>query len=420
VLAVLAFLATGFLYYVFVYDSPPPKDDDLKPVRLEVPDSENAFTYLNFPDEKLYYPKDEEKQKRYNNLEAGKIWDEELAKEAIEHNKELMELFHKGMACKYFQVPEIKDIDAPMFYLGHWRFLARFMSLHACYLQKTEKEKEAFDTALEIVRFGHLIQNSGGEIITYLVGVGITDNSGLGAITSLLKETTLSSLELKKYIQMLAKYETNVDGLVNAFKLEYVKICVLIDMIASGRDKDITQESRWYRTAVRIRYFFRPNATKQIEAELYRLYIKDIENEFYKIDKSIMESFLKKYEPASYLSQNIIGKSIATYVTFSKTIWQKYKSQTKNRAVQILIALKCYKMEHGDLPDSLEKLVPDYFEDIPNDPYDGKPLRYSKEKKYIWSVGLDLVDKGGFLKEEQKPGKIVFPIPDDPTFKIEF
>ena len=34
-------------------------------------------------------------------------------------------------------------------------------------------------------------------------------------------------------------------------------------------------------------------------------------------------------------------------------------------ATRILIALNCYKLKHGELPDTLEELVPEYFDVVP-------------------------------------------------------
>ena len=61
-----------------------------------------------------------------------------------------------------------------------------------------------------------------------------------------------------------------------------------------------------------------------------------------------------------------------------------------------LIALECWKARHEDaLPPSLDALVPEYLDAVPRDPYDGKPLRYSAEKRILYSVGRDGIDSGG-------------------------
>jgi hypothetical protein len=56
---------------------------------------------------------------------------------------------------------------------------------------------------------------------------------------------------------------------------------------------------------------------------------------------------------------------------------------------------RTYELDHGELPDSLDVLVPDYIDEVPKDMLDGRPMHYSREKKIIYSVGEDLVDQGG-------------------------
>jgi hypothetical protein len=51
----------------------------------------------------------------------------------------------------------------------------------------------------------------------------------------------------------------------------------------------------------------------------------------------------------------------------------------KCRAVQILLALEAWKLEHGKLPDSLDVLAGKYFEKVPVDPFSGKSFRYFPE-----------------------------------------
>ena len=67
---------------------------------------------------------------------------------------------------------------------------------------------------------------------------------------------------------------------------------------------------------------------------------------------------------------------------------------------QTLIAIKAFKMKTGRLPKTLDELVPENLAAVPLDDFDGKPLRYSPEKKILYSVGKDLKDVGGFTREE--------------------
>jgi hypothetical protein len=82
-------------------------------------------------------------------------------------------------------------------------------------------------------------------------------------------------------------------------------------------------------------------------------------------------------------------------------------------ATAVLLTLRAYQLENGALPGSLGDLVPRYLECVPADPQDGEPLRYSRERGVVYSVGDDSVDEGG--AEEGGPR-----FPREPTFPIEF
>jgi len=53
--------------------------------------------------------------------------------------------------------------------------------------------------------------------------------------------------------------------------------------------------------------------------------------------------------------------------------------------------LEQYRLANGGWPDNLDRLVPKYLTRVPDDPFDGKPLRYAKyqEGVAVYSVGTD-------------------------------
>jgi len=99
----------------------------------------------------------------------------------------------------------------------------------------------------------------------------------------------------------------------------------------------------------------------------------------------------------------------------------KCQTQTDVAATRAIVALKAFKMKTGRLPKALDELVPEYLAAVPLDDFDGKPLRYSPEKKILYSVGKDLKDVGGSTKEEaikwwqkENPGRPPEDAPVDP------
>ncbi len=61
------------------------------------------------------------------------------------------------------------------------------------------------------------------------------------------------------------------------------------------------------------------------------------------------------------------------------------------------LAVERYRLARGKLPEALGQLVPDYLAAVPEDPFDGTPLRYRRTERgfVVYSVGEDGNDDGG-------------------------
>lgn len=68
------------------------------------------------------------------------------------------------------------------------------------------------------------------------------------------------------------------------------------------------------------------------------------------------------------------------------------------RAALTWIALSVYQAETGRYPPSLNDLVPDYLDEVPLDPVDDRPLRYTRDADgalMLYSIASNLLDDGG-------------------------
>jgi len=73
-------------------------------------------------------------------------------------------------------------------------------------------------------------------------------------------------------------------------------------------------------------------------------------------------------------------------------------TETKRRMLVAAIALKRYQMHHGNYPEQLSALVPEFVSSVPMDFMDGQPLRYRLQKDgsyLLYSVAADGKDNGG-------------------------
>jgi hypothetical protein len=73
-------------------------------------------------------------------------------------------------------------------------------------------------------------------------------------------------------------------------------------------------------------------------------------------------------------------------------------NQTMANQALIACALERYHLAHGDYPESLETLSPQFIEKIPHDLIGGQPLKYRRlaaDRFLLYSVGWNETDDGG-------------------------
>lgn len=401
---IIIFIIFGIITITMVIcgrDEPPPDDADLQVTRLDLAEEDNGFTHFNLAINVFYWPKDKENEIR--EMVQGITWNADLVGEIIEKNTEALDQIEKALTFPHFQVPEITFRDFGLS-LSLCRNMAKVMSLRAQWLFEKGNEKAAFDQAMQMIRFGHMMEDCGGGIIHYLVGMAIK-GLGLERIEKMIPDCSLTSKDLKSYSDYLSRYTADRKGLANAFKVEYSFAGKIIDDWSKGefdlgKDKEKDSRFRWKRFP---RYFFQPNRTKRIFADMYRSIIENIPRNYSEMNFEGTTK-VKEREPSWRLltSPNAVGIFLSNllFPTVEKILLRKCQADMYVKATRLLLACKCYKEDRGRLPDCLEDLVPEYIPEVPEDPFDGKPLRYSASNKIIYSVGEDLRDSGGSEKTD--------------------
>lgn len=79
-------------------------------------------------------------------------------------------------------------------------------------------------------------------------------------------------------------------------------------------------------------------------------------------------------------------------------------------------ALAAWKADHGDYPDQLNQLMPDYLTIIPIDNHTGQPLIYRRSDTgyRLYSLGVNLRDDDGFtLTDTNETDDIAIRTPDE-------
>lgn len=153
--------------------------------------------------------------------------------------------------------------------------------------------------------------------------------------------------------------------------------------------------------AAKMKLLFHRNRTTNRFFQAYRETIQELDQPVCVRNFPINEAFEAHINERPMLwhvrSRNPIGKVFGDLLlpSLDKVMRIVALAEFRTRATYLSIALKSYQLDTGQLPEHLSELVPEYLSEIPKDPYDGQPLRYSRDRLIIYSVGTDGLDSGG-------------------------
>jgi hypothetical protein len=401
----------SFLNIFWGRDIPPIDDNDLRFSETEVSKEKNAFYYFNQASEKL----SKDKAELFRKMAEGKEWDSEFAEKLIKNNEEVFDYFERALELPYFQPHD----------LSGWRDLgdiAKLNLIKADYLLRQGKEKESLDLILETLRMGQMIEDSPRSVLySFSVGERIKE-SGLQRLRMMIPRLTLPTEVLKDYVAGLNQFKANEEGLIKAIKAEYISFANTkskMDAVFVGGlpwEKLGMKETPFeIKLASKLNYLYKPNQTKRMFAEYYRNLVHNASKDCHEMNFLEIKPSVNRSKIQMLFTENAVGKTLYNNIaiSFSSFFDRKCLEDFSISGTQLLMAIKAYQGDTGELPRSLNDLVPKYFTKIPADPFDGKLIKYSPKKKIIYSVGKDLKDSGGSEGKDLRTMK-------DPTFKIEF
>ena len=166
-------------------------------------------------------------------------------------------------------------------------------------------------------------------------------------------------------------------------------------------------------------YFFK--FTGLFERDL-RFYLESMETTI-----SLASTFPKNMLAISNSQQQISETSRRNYYFLSSMFLpalgnanvKEANSVAQMRAAQTALAVERFRLAHGQLPEKLDELVSQYLSAVPEDPFDGQPLRYRRlDRGYVvYSIGPDGEDNGG--RERPADAKSTDKTHYDITFTVE-
>jgi len=121
------------------------------------------------------------------------------------------------------------------------------------------------------------------------------------------------------------------------------------------------------------------------------------------------------------LHGNALGAVLTSLlsVNFERLNTRRCHTEARLSLAQALVALEAYRAAEGQLPDSLEALVPRYLDRVPTDAFGGQSLRFDRARGLVYSVGSDFAPTTGESapspEDQLEPASYVSPpAPADP------
>jgi hypothetical protein len=433
-------------------DIPPINDSDLVLPKIHIPKEQNAYYELMTALDCKFPPKNGVNVQFWNalfdDMLAGRRLLTEEASQLMAKNKELYKHIEIALQRPYLQAPDVEDprnfTTATSFSIfSRIREIARWGVVRANYLWARGNEREAMEWLLRVVKLGDMLENSPRPmgLFNYITAKAIKD-MGIRPMLKLIRQSDLPPQQLVRFARELEKMERYRGSLERTLKMEYALNSNDISSIERVRLwRSAQKEPVWismtngyfpflpFFVSSFTRFLFKPNETRLQLAQPYRSLIGNLDKTYKeavgdkwseKRPKEAEEIFIK-----SIFKDNPLGKMMIEIPSedFPPVFVQKCIDRFYIEGASCLFALRAYYREKGELPQSLKELVPRYLSSLPIDPFDGEPLRYSRELGIIYCVGKDLKDSGGSPTKIYQAGQVreaFWTDMSDPTIDIGF
>ncbi len=409
------------------WDVAAPQDADLRFSPPKLVPTENAFTYFEAAGRKQirYFAYPNEKPIRWTEAKLDfpmgssyEQWDPVFADIVLAANAEILKEVEAGLACEHYASPPIKDFTTRLPWLSDYELLVELLSLKSKRTQLSGDPAAAALAATQGWRLGQLVTNEANCHMEWLIGI-VCQQIALARLEELAADAATPVPVLRELLASLDGWDRQgpVRGYRQAMQGEYQYERNLTAQLVCGELELVVVPQPFGR----IPYALKNNMTATLMAEFFRNLIENADRPYAQIN---LDYPGKPKEPVEMLDKvcqiacpNSIGKTLFFMTPgLDHLLCKQCQLQATVAALRLKVTLRLYEQQHGQLPADLGALVPEYLKEIPLDPYDGKPFRYSKPEKKVWVVGRDLVDDGGkpdddAIMIDRRPGHdVVMPL----------
>ena len=415
---IAALMAFFLLAVIFTHDEPRPDDAFLLLPNVEVADNDNAFVEMQQIENAHSFPS--EPDAKLSSAVSSVSWDEAYVTSTITKHAADIVLFRQAAVKPQFQDTAFANPTSinwetaifPDYY--SYRQAAQVVALEAESRARGGDINAGLAEALDVIRFGHIMENSQGALIGYLVGSSIKQ-TGLTALRQIALNSTITVSQAKEAAQKLEAFRDSRSGQAITMKMEYAayksfqqkysqlgpllgSYNLSIDIVTGQTTQKNSTWGNFLDYTDLTKFYYHPNQTLQYEIKIMNNGVQNAEADCSVVDLNPPRSFpMQSPSVAWFFTPNAIGKYLISIgeVSLGGLSTKRCNESVAISATQALLGARAFTADVGHLPASLSEMVPKYLDTMPKDPYNGQALLYSAGQKLVYSVGPDRKDLGG-------------------------
>jgi hypothetical protein len=353
----------------------------------------------------------------------GAAWNPAWVDTILRENAMALDHFERARRTEDFQL-RVRSIHGERLALDNWLMLAKLRALEARAEGLHGDGRGSLHATLELARFGARIREvDGGRMVHYLTGTSVI-RVALEALQRILKDVVLDPTEAALVFRSLEALRMDREGWSQIARGDYQWSKGVLDESVAARVAETGVGSRdpFAREVLDsmlslspIWYSLQRNRTLQRLGDHYRASMTRVPSTCREWGVREHGAEMLPQAPNVFsLRRNALGDYWADLAHTSIQLHRRTScvSESNISAVQVMVALRAFDADRGQMPVTLAELVPDYFTQVPLDYFDGNPIRYSPDRHLIYSVGSDLTDaQGQRIPGEACNAELSFPIP---------